>query len=99
MTGSDIIKIARVKHIEERDKNSELNAMRFIVQYQNGKTYIYKFIAASLNIIKNLNMDEVIMVQVASGISPIDNRNIFAPVVYNMVYFKERYEVSYDEEH
>lgn len=99
MTGSDIIKIARAKHIEERDKNSELNAMRFIVQYQNGKTYIYKFIAASLNIIKNLNMDEVIMVQVASGISPTDNRGIFAPVVYNMVYFKERYEVPYDEEH
>ena len=99
MTGSDIIKIARAKHIEEPDKNSELNAMRFIVQYQNGKTYIYKFIAASLNIIKNLNMDEVIMVQVASGISPTDNRSIFAPVVYNMVYFKERYEVPYDEEH
>lgn len=37
MTGPDIIKIARAKHIEERDKNYELNAMRFIVQYQNGK--------------------------------------------------------------
>lgn len=99
MTGSDIIKIAREKHIKEREQNSEINAIRFIVQYQNGKTYIYKFIAASLNIIKNLNMNEVIMVQVASGISPTGNRNIFVPVVYNMVYFKERYEVPYDEEH
>lgn len=98
MTGSDIIKIAREKHIKEREQNSEINAMRFIVQYQNGKTYIYKFISASLNIIKNLDMGEVIMVQVASGISPTDNRNIFAPIVYNMIYFKERYEVPYIDE-
>ena len=52
MTGSDIIKIAREKHIKEVENNKELNAMRFVIQYQNGKTYIYKFNSPSLSAIK-----------------------------------------------
>ena len=71
--------------------------MRFVIQYQNGKTYIYKFVSATLSIFKTLKLEDVIMVQVASGISPADNRNIFVPVIYNTVYIKERYEVPYDE--
>ncbi len=97
MNGNEILNLAREKHIKEREDNKELNAMRFIIQYQNGKTYIYKFVSATLSIFKTLKLEDVIMVQVASGISPVDNRNIFVPVIYNTVYIKERYEVPYDE--
>lgn len=97
MNGNEILNLAREKHIKEREDNKELNAMRFVIQYQNGKTYIYKFVSATLSIFKTLKLEDVIMIQVASGISPVDNRNIFVPVIYNTVYIKERYEVPYDE--
>lgn len=97
MTGSDIIKIARDTHIAEVERNKELNAMRFIIQFQNGKTYIYKFNSPSLKAIKGINLDQVIMAQVVSGICPTTNRENFIPVIYNMIYLERRFEVKLEE--
>lgn len=98
MTGSDIIKMSREKHIKEVENNKELNAMRFVIQYQNGKTYIYKFNSPSLNAIKKININDVIMAQVISGFCPTTNRENFIPMIYNLVYIQERFEVQYEEE-
>lgn len=95
-----IIGAGKRAHIAAKAKMPGMNlSARFFVQFQNGTVYQYKTDSLGMAKLANINFNEVVMVQMASGVMKgIGRGSRFSPKVITMLEFKEVFEAPVFQE-
>lgn len=91
-TGKDVM-VAAKKAFAEIKGLTTATESKIIVQFQNCKTYQYRCDATGISKVVDLNMDEVLMVQLAVGTTKVSGKYAnFHPEVIKMIYYKDLFQ-------